>query len=72
MSFSIGGYLSSTPQSAWLVKYTSFCTLFSSLTKAALTKAGETARYRKSYSLGFYGFNNGGEEKYAFRSSNAC
>ena len=43
-SFSIGEYLSSTPQSAWLVKYKDFCNPPSSLTKAALIAAGETTR----------------------------
>ena len=38
-SFSIGGYLSSAPRSARLVKYTGFCTPSSSLTKAVLTVA---------------------------------
>ena len=42
-SFSMGGYLSSAPQSARLV-YMGFCTLSSSLIRAALTAAGETAR----------------------------
>ena len=71
-SFSIGGYFSSAPQSGRLVKYTGFCTPSSSLTRAALTTAREMARYRNSSSLGLDGLNNGGEEKYTFRSSNAC
>ena len=43
-SFSIGGYLSSAPQSARLMKYTGFYTLSSSLSKAALTAVKKTAR----------------------------
>jgi len=72
VSFSIGGYLSSAPQSAWLVKYTGFCTSSSSLIKVALTAIVETARYRNSSSPSLDGLSNGGEERYDFRSSNAC
>ena len=68
-SFSIMGYLSSTPQSARLVKYTGFCTPFSSLTKAALIAAREMARYRSNFSPSLDELDNGGEERYAFRSS---
>ena len=71
-SFSIGGYFTSAPCNIWLVKYTSLCTPFSFLTKAALIVAGETARYRNNSSPGFDELSNGGEERYAFRSSNAC
>ena len=43
-NFSIGGYLSSAPQSAQLAYYMGFYTLSSFLTKAVLTAAGETAK----------------------------
>ena len=71
-SFSIGRYFSSTPQSARLVKYIGFCTPSSSLTKATLTMAEETARYRNTSSPSLDGLTNGGDERYAFRSSNIC
>ena len=71
-SFSIWGYCSSAPRSAQLVKYTGFCTPSSSLTKAPLIVAGETARYRNNSSPSLDGLSNGREERYAFRSSNAC
>ena len=71
-SFSIWGYLSSTPRSTQLVKYTGFCTPSSSLTKVALIAAGKTARYRNSSSLSLDGLSKGREERYAFKSSNAC
>ena len=70
-SFSIWGYFSSAPRSARLVKYTGFCTLSFSLTKAMLTAVGEMTRYRNSSSLGLDGLTNGGKERYVFRSSNA-
>ena len=54
------------------MKYTNFCTMFSSLTKAALTAAEETARYRNNSSPSLDGLSNGEEERYAFRFSNAC
>ena len=54
------------------MKYTGFCTPSSSFTKVALTAAGEMVRYRNSSSLGLDGLSNGGEERYTFRSSNAC
>ena len=72
VSFSIGGYFSSAPRSARLVKYIGFCTLFFSLTKATLIAVGETTRYKNSSFLGLYGLSNGEEERYGFRSSNAC
>ena len=71
-SFSIGGYLSSTSWNAQLVKYIGFCTSFPSLTKAMLTVARETVRYRNNASPGFEGLSNGREERYAFRSLKAC
>ena len=71
-SFSIRGYLSSAPRSARLVKYTVFFTPFSSLTKAALTAAGEIAKYWNNSSPGLDGLSNCGEERYLFRSSNTC
>ena len=43
-SFSIGGYLSSTPRNAQLVQYISFHTLSFSLTKATLMAIGDTAK----------------------------
>ena len=70
-SFSIGGYFSSAPQSARLVVY-GLLHPSSSLTKATLTEAGETTRYRNSSSPGLDELNNGREERYAFRSLNAC
>ena len=54
------------------MKYTGFCTPSSSLTKAPLTVAGETARYKNNSSPSLDGLSNGREERYAFRSSNAC
>ena len=71
-SFSIYGYLSFAPRSAQLVKYTSFYTPSSSLTKVALIAAGETASYRNNSSPSLDGLSNGREERYAFRSLNAC
>ena len=62
-SFSIGGYFSSAPRSAQLVKYTGFYTLFSSLTKAMLTAAEETASYRNNSSPSLEGLINDGEER---------
>ena len=72
VSFSIGGYLSSAPQNARLVKYIGFCASFSSLTKAVLTATGEMTRYRNNTSPGFDGLNNDEEERYVFRSSKTC
>ena len=71
-SFSIYGYLSSSPRSARLVKYTGFFSPSSSLIKVALTTAEETAKYRNSSSPGLDKLSNGEEERYAFRSSNTC
>ena len=71
-SFSIDGYFFSTPWNARLVKYTGFCTPSSSLTKVALIAVGEMARNRNSSSPSLDQFSNGGEERYVFRSSNAC
>jgi len=71
-SFSIGGYLSSAPRSAQIVKYTVFFTPFSSLTKAALTAAREITKYGNNSSPGLDGLSNYGEERYLFRSSNTC
>ena len=69
-SFSIRGYLFFAPWKAQLVKYTEFCTSFFSLIKAMLTAAEETIRYRNNSFPGLDELNNGGEERYVFRSSN--
>ena len=71
-SFSIRGYFSSTPRSTQLVKYTGFYTPSFSLTKAILIAVGETTRYKNSSSPGLNGLSSGGEERYAFKSLNAC
>ena len=54
------------------MKYTGFCTPSSSLTKAALTVTRDMTRYRNCSFSGLDGLSNGGEERYAFRSSKAC
>ena len=54
------------------MKYTGFCIPSFSLTKAALTTSLKTNRYRNSCSPRLDGLSNGREERYAFRSSNAC
>ena len=59
----MGGYLSFTSSSAWLVKYTSFCTPSSFLTKVMLIAARETTRYRNSSSLGSDELSNRREER---------
>ena len=69
-SFSIRGYLFFAPWKAQLVKYTGFWAPFFSLIKSVLTVAGETTRYRNNSSPGLDELNNGGEERYVFRSSN--
>ena len=70
-SFSIGGYLSSSPRSVQLVQYTGNCTQSSSRIRVELTAVRDTAKQRESSSPGLNKLSNGGDARYAFSSSNA-
>jgi hypothetical protein len=70
-SFSIWGYLPSTPWSALLTKYTGFCIPSSSRIKAALIAVGVTAKYKYRISPRMVRLSRGGLVRYAFKLEKA-
>ena len=71
-TFSSGGYRVSASRRTWETKYTGFCYLPSSFTRAALTTFSVAARYSNRGSPGTGFAMRGGFAKYSFILSNAA